>query len=410
MPSHAASPTAPAENLLDISDALVAWFERDARDLPWRRTGDPYAIWVSEIMLQQTQVQTVIPYYERFMARFPTIAALAEAPEEEVIRAWAGLGYYSRARNLQRGAREVLARYGGRVPEDPAALLALPGVGRYTAGAIASIAYNIPAPILDGNVIRVLCRLFALRGDPKRAPLVGQLWELAEAMIPPGRAARFNPAMMELGATVCTPRAPACDRCPVAFACRARALGCPEAFPETAKAPPSEAVPMAAGVVWSGTGEAGGRRVLLCRGVPTLPARPIGLSTMWQFPNGMRSVGESVAQAVARAVRETVGLEAEVGAEAGIVKHGVTRYRVTLAARHCPRHAGSPESRGCAEWAWVAPDALAGLAMPSAHRQLAEIVRRVWEDGAGGALVLEEPQPCLTLEDDETGWLRSRSA
>jgi A/G-specific adenine glycosylase len=355
-------------------------------------------------MLQQTQVQTVIPYYERFMARFPTLASLAEAPEEEVIHAWAGLGYYSRARNLQRGAREVQERYGGRVPADPAALLALPGVGRYTAGAIASIAYNVPAPILDGNVIRVLARLYALRGDPKRAPLQARLWELAESLIPPGRASRFNPAMMELGATVCTPQKPACDRCPVALTCRARALGHPEVFPETPKAPPSEPVRMAAGVVWSEAGEdVAGRRLLVCRGVPTLPARPIGLAAMWQFPNGVPSPGESAPRAVRRVVREMVGLETAVGAAAGVVKHGVTRYRVTLAARHCPRHTGSPAALGCAEWAWVSPGALSGLAMPSAHRRLAEMVRRAWKDGAGGAFFLEEPQLGLTLIDDEIG-------
>lgn len=391
------------ETTRDIGAALIDWYERGARDLPWRRTSDPYAIWVSEIMLQQTQVRTVIPYFERFMARFPTIAALAEAPEEDVFRAWAGLGYYARARNLQRGAREVVARHGGRVPEDPAALRALPGVGRYTAGAIASIAFNAPAPILDGNVIRVLCRLHALRGDPKRAPLQARLWELAEALIPPGRAGRFNPAMMELGATVCTPQKPACDRCPVAFACRARALGRPDAFPETAKATPSEPVRMAAAVLWSGpeAGKSGeGGRVLLCRGVPALPARPVGLAAMWQFPNGLQAPGESVARAVRRAVGDLVGLEAEVGAEAGTVKHSVTRYRVTLAARHCPRHAGVPTAHGCAEWAWVSPEAFADLAMPSAHRRLGEVVRRAWKDGAGSAPAGEESQRRLALIDD----------
>jgi A/G-specific adenine glycosylase len=275
-------------------------------------------------------------------------------------------------------------------------------VGRYTAGAIASIAFNVPAPILDGNVIRVLCRLHALRGDPKRAPLQARLWELAETMIPPGQAERFNPAMMELGATLCTPQKPACDRCPVAFACRARALGCPEAFPETAKAPAIEPVRMAAGVVWSAPPDAASdRRVLLCRGVPTLPARPVGLAAMWQFPNGVHRPGESASHAVQRAVREMAGLEAEVGAEAGVVKHGVTRYRVTLAARHCPRHTGTPAARGCAEWAWVSPEGLADLAMPSAHRRLSEIVRRACERGAGAAFALEEPQLGLALPDNE---------
>src|SRR5262245_36908880 len=161
----------PEEERRRFGAALIDWFQACRRDLPWRRTNDPYAIWVSEIMLQQTQVLTVIPYYERFMERFPTLAALDEAEEAAVIHAWAGLGCYARARNLQRGAQAVMERCGGTVPRDPAELLRLPGVGRYTAGAIASIAFNVPAPILDGNVIRVLCRLFALRGDPKSAAL-----------------------------------------------------------------------------------------------------------------------------------------------------------------------------------------------------------------------------------------------
>lgn len=383
-----------------IAEALIAWFREHARDLPWRRTDDPYAIWVSEIMLQQTQVRTVLPYYERFMRQFPTLKALANASEEEVIRAWAGLGYYARARNLQRGARAVMERHGGQVPCKPAELVRLPGVGRYTAGAIASIAFNVPAPVLDGNVIRVLCRLHALGGDPRRAPLHDRLWELAEAIIPPGQASRFNPAIMELGAQVCTPQKPACDRCPIAFACRARAQGRPEAFPETPKAPPPEPVRMVAGIVWAGASgrDAAARRVLLCRGLAPRPARPEGLAAMWQFPNGVQAVGETAEEAVRRVLGEVVGLEAEIGVEAGVIKHAVTRYRVTLTARHCRRFAGAPVARGCTEWAWVKPEALAEFALPSAHRRLAEIVRRA--EQAGGAAALEEPQRGLSLTDD----------
>jgi A/G-specific adenine glycosylase len=365
----------PEEERRRFGAALIDWFQASHRDLPWRRTSDPYAIWVSEIMLQQTQVQTVIPYYERFLQRFPTLAALASADEDEVIHAWAGLGYYVRARNLWRGAQTVVEHHGGVVPRDPAGLLRLPGVGRYTAGAIASIAFNLPTPILDGNVIRVLCRLFALRGDPKSAPLSARLWELAEALIPSGQASDFNPAMMELGATVCTPTRPACDRCPVADWCRARALGAQEELPETAKVGPPEPVRMVAGVVWStAEGDNGNQRLLLCRGLPTLPARPVGIAAMWQFPNGSQRPGESATAAVERVLREVVGIDAVAGAAAGTVKHSVTRYRVTLSGYHCSRFAGALTEAGCAAWTWADPAALGELALPAAHRRLAQAV------------------------------------
>jgi A/G-specific adenine glycosylase len=419
----------PTSDICHLSPALVAWFHKHHRDLPWRRTRDPYAIWVSEIMLQQTRVETTIPYYERFMERFPTVAALADADEDAIIRAWAGLGYYARARNLQRGAQAVISQHGGVLPRDPEALLRLPGVGRYTAGAIASIAYNVPAPILDGNVIRVLCRLFGLRGDPKRAPLHARLWELAQALIPEGQASLFNPAMMELGATVCTPLRPACDRCPVASWCRARAEGVQEKLPETAKAAPLEPVRMVAGVVWRAgvdpsplaplpeaeRGEpnpdsidspsplrGGGRgegstvpHVLLCRDLPTLPARPVGIATMWQLPNGALHPGEAARDGVKRMLRELLGIGAEVGAAAASVKHGVTRYRVTLTAHPCKQYEGEPKALGCKEFVWAPLTALAEIGLPSAHRRVAEALRRMWDMGARGreiALGVEEPQ------------------
>jgi A/G-specific adenine glycosylase len=352
-----------------FAEALLAWFRAHQRDLPWRRTGDPYAIWVSEVMLQQTQVQTVLPYYERFMQRFPTLEALAGAPEEDVIREWAGLGYYARARNLRRGAQAVLAEYGGQIPREAPKLLRLPGVGRYTAGAIASIAYNEPAPILDGNVMRVLCRVFGLRGNPKSAPLQNRLWELAEALIPVGAAREFNPAMMELGATVCLPVAPRCDMCPVAELCVARREGIQEQLPETPPAPATEALRTVAGVLWREG------RVLLAR------RRPGGRwSGMWQFPNGEVGPEETWQEALVRGLRETVGVDADVGPPAGTFKHTVTRYRVTLRAYHVSDFRGEPAPVGCAECAWVTPEQLADYGLPAAHRRLAEAVRRQWSE------------------------------
>jgi A/G-specific adenine glycosylase len=210
---------------------LLRWYDAHARDLPWRRTRDPYAIWVSEIMLQQTRVETVIPYFERFLARLPTVRALAEASEDEVLSLWSGLGYYRRARLLHRGAKAVRDAHDGRVPEDVEARLALPGVGRYTSGAIGSIAFDRQEPLVDGNVARVLARLFAIDTPLGRKDTEARLWREAELLVRGPRPGALNQALMELGATVCTPTSPRCDRCPVGRSCAARAADRVAALP-----------------------------------------------------------------------------------------------------------------------------------------------------------------------------------
>jgi len=356
-----------------IQVPLLAWFRREQRDLPWRHNLDPYAIWVSEIMLQQTQVATVIPYFERWMERFPTIRALAEADEHDVLHAWQGLGYYSRARNLRQGAQQVLAEHGGRVPDSVAALLALPGVGRYTAGAIASIAYNVSAPIVDGNVIRVLSRLFALRGDPAKAPLKNRIWELAEALIPNGDARDFNPAVMELGARICTPVNPKCAICPVAKACESRRLNIQDELPETAARPKITPVNMVAALVWRGD------RVLLVQRRPD-ESRWAG---MWQFPNVEVAAGESKQDAVRRAASEAVGLSITPGERTLIVRHGVTRFRITLEVFQCTTAAGEPQARGCQAWRWADAGNVEALALPKAHRTIARQIFGGEEDPDG---------------------------
>jgi A/G-specific adenine glycosylase len=211
-------PRLDANRLAVFQRRLVAWYGRHGRDLPWRRTTDPYAVLVSEIMLQQTQVRRVLDYYPRFLARYPTVEELARAPEGAVREAWDGLGYYRRAANLHRTARLVAARHGGRFPASPADLERLPGIGRYTAGAVASFAFGADAPILDTNAARVLGRVF---GAVRRRGRTSRLWAIAEAALPPGRAYAFNQAIMDLGAMVCTARRPACPRCPVRGVCRA---------------------------------------------------------------------------------------------------------------------------------------------------------------------------------------------
>lgn len=224
-----------------LQHALLAWFEGHQRRLPWRagpgQRPDPYAVWISEVMLQQTQVATALPYFERWMARFPTVAVLAEAPLDEVLALWQGLGYYGRARNLHRAAIQIVAEQEGRLPEDPAALRQLPGIGAYAAGAIASIAFGRPAPAVDGNARRVLARLGAIEGDPARPPAAEAIRDLAEALVQVPEPGQLNQALMELGARICTPRNPACPGCPVAADCRARQTGrereLPAASPRT---------------------------------------------------------------------------------------------------------------------------------------------------------------------------------
>jgi A/G-specific adenine glycosylase len=228
---------------------LLGWFRQFQRDLPWRRTKDSYRIWLSEIMLQQTRVAAVIPYYERFLERFPDVNALATAPLEEVLRLWSGLGYYSRARNLQHAAQQIVAKHGGVFPQDEKDALELPGIGNYTAAAILSIAYGAKHAVLDGNVARVLARLFAVRGDLRDTKRWQGLQEQADTLLDPKSPGDWNQAMMELGATLCTPRAPQCLLCPIAPFCRARKLGLAESLPETRKKRASIRITLASAVL-----------------------------------------------------------------------------------------------------------------------------------------------------------------
>ncbi len=225
------NPHSTFRNAPSLRRSLAAWFRKAARDLPWRRTRDPYAILVSEIMLQQTQVATVIPYYERWLARFPDFATLAAAEESDVLSVWQGLGYYSRARNLHRAAKTVVATHGGKMPRDPALIRALPGIGRYTAGAVASFAFDLPEPLVDANVARVLARLLDLHTPIDSTAGQSALWSAAIALVPEKGARIFNSALMELGALVCTPRNPQCLLCPIRSHCAAFANGTAASLP-----------------------------------------------------------------------------------------------------------------------------------------------------------------------------------
>src|SRR5256885_1563481 len=286
----------------EVRSRLLAWYTANRRDLPWRRTRDPYRILVAEYLLQRTRIASGTPYYERFLARFPTDQALAAATLDDVLAVWEGLGFYGRARRLHAAARAIVAEHGGEVPRSHAALAALPGIGPYTAGAIASIAFGIDVPAVDGNVIRVLARLFRIREDVTRVVARRRIVEIAVTLVSPEAPGSFNQAMMELGATICTPTSPACDRCPLESQCLARAAGEEDEIPIAASRKPARVVPVAFALI-----EAKGRVLLVRRKPGTL------LGGLWALPGGEIPSQGSGRASLRRLVKEQTGSEIQVG-------------------------------------------------------------------------------------------------
>lgn len=311
--------SARSEDLRTVVEPLLAWYDRAKRDLPWRRTSDPYAILVSEMMLQQTRVETALRYWPAFLAAFPTTAALAAAPIESVLARWAGLGYYRRARLLHRCATAIEREHGGRFPDDPAAIEALPGIGRYTAGAIASIAFGLPRPLVDGNVARVFCRLLRIAADSRDAPVAKRLWSAAEELVPPARPGEFNQALMELGATVCTPRQPRCGECPIAFACAAREAGEVASCPSPRKRREPVAVRLAAALIRRGSALAVVRRSAGTR-----------MAGLFDLPAIEVDADADAAASLSRALPIHFGIDAAIGARVGCCSHAITHHRVRV--------------------------------------------------------------------------------
>ena len=338
---------------------ILRWYRRAKRDLPWRRTADPYAIWVSEAMLQQTTVAAVIPYWERFLERFPDAATLAASREEEVLALWSGLGYYRRARALRQGALAVMERHGGRVPDEAEALMALPGIGRYTAGAIASVAFGRETPVVDGNVKRVFSRLFAIRGG-HGAATERAYWSIAGSLVRGDEPGDWNQALMELGATVCTPRAPRCAACPVATRCRARASGRIAAFPARTRPRPTRVVPVA--VIWI---ERRGR-VLLQRRAPSGPLRGA-----WDLPAAVVAEGCEPGRAIAQALSERHGLNVRACRVLLRAKHAILRTRLAIDVVEAAPAASVPR---CAALRWVDIDRLGEAAISGATAKIARAV------------------------------------
>jgi len=344
---------------MTFSEALLDWYDVSRRNLPWRSDPRPYRVWISEIMLQQTRVETVLPYFERWMQRFPDVFALAGAEQQEVLNLWEGLGYYSRARNLHRAARVLVADFDGKLPPEVGQLKKLPGIGPYTAGAIASIAFGQPAPLVDGNVRRVLARYFDVdlpvdSSEGKRA-----VWALAEAAVPRDRPGDYNQALMELGSLVCTPRSPDCESCPISAGCRAYALGLQAVRPVLN---PKKKIPHF--VVTAGILRQDGRVLIAQRPEDGL------LGGMWEFPGGKIEDEEELTACLQRELLEELGVHVNVNTPAGVYRHAYTHFRVTLHAFECCLEPPGQAIRceGVADFKWVLPEQLGDYPMGKIDR------------------------------------------
>lgn len=346
-PAHDAS-----ASIRRIRAPLLRWYDAHRRDLPWRHTRDPYAIWISEAMLQQTRVETVIPYWERFLARLPDVESLAHAELDDVYALWTGLGYYSRARHLKAAAESIVADHGGRLPTTAAELRALPGIGRYTAGAVASIAFDREEPLVDGNVIRVFARLEDVRDDVGDKAIVERFWSLAGELVRGERPGDLNQALMELGATVCLPKTPLCLACPVRRHCRAHARGTAEQLPTKTKRTAVRAIRGIA-VAIERKGE-----LLAVRRPPT------GLMAgLWELPGGLLEDGEEAKEQAPRILRERIGLEVDALESAGRVEHLFTHRHLELEVFRARARPGRRlRLDGYTAHRWLDADALLALA------------------------------------------------
>lgn len=348
---------------IDLSNVLLQWYNARKRRLPWRATRDPYKIWISEVMLQQTRVETVIPYYRKFLQQFPTVKSLAAADLSSVLKVWAGLGYYARARNLWKAAAVLVSHYRGKLPRRSAQLQTLPGVGEYTAAAIASIAFNEAVPALDGNAKRVFSRWFALECDPSSRSGMLQLREKASKLLDPLRPGDWNQAVMELGAITCLPENPRCDACPVKEFCAARRENIANEIPRSKKRPPPPHYQVTAGVIRNRG------RILIAR------RKEQGLlGGLWKFPGGKQEAGESLEECLQRELQEELNIQVAVGEKLTSINHAYTHFRITLHVFFCRWIGGRPEPLGCAQLKWIRPKELTRYAFPKADYRVIELL------------------------------------
>jgi A/G-specific adenine glycosylase len=347
-----------------IGRHLMRWYEGSKRPLPWREDKDAYRVWVSEVMLQQTRVQTVVPYYRSFLERFPTVRSLAEADLQQVLKAWEGLGYYGRARNLHRAASQVMDRYGGALPDTTEELRRLPGVGEYIAAAVGSIAFGRAEAVVDGNVKRVLARLFRMEEPVNRPTSHPVFRNWAEALLDVRNPGDFNQALMELGALVCTPRAPRCADCPLPRWCRAHGAGMTEIYPKRIRSSPVPEVAIACGVVYRKD------RMLITQ------RKPEGLlGGLWEFPGGKIRPGETAAQACVREIAEEVGIRVAVSSHLAHVRHAYTHFKIRMDVFQCRYRSGKVRLSGPVDHRWILPEALDRYPFPGANRKFLHLLR-----------------------------------
>lgn len=330
--------------------------------MPWRDCGNPYYIWLSEIMLQQTRVDQATPYFNRFIERFPTVFDLAEANQQEVLSVWEGLGYYSRARYLHAAAKKVVEKYDGTVPDSWDEITQLKGIGPYTASAVLSIAFQKPYAVVDGNVIRVLSRYFGVEGDVRRSATKNAIQEHADALLDQERPGDFNQAVMELGATVCTPSNPNCEACPLAGGCIAYQQVKTEEIPYKS---PAKKVPhhtIGVGIIMNDNNE-----VLIA-----LRPNDAMLGGLWEFPGGKKEDGESIKQTVVRELHEELGVDVEIVEPLMQLKHAYSHFKITLHAYVCSLVDGNPQPKTSQEIKWVAIEQLDQFPFPKANRRLTD--------------------------------------
>lgn len=349
-----------------IQSRLLAWFDRNQRPLPWRIDYSPYKIWISEIMLQQTQVKTVLPYYARWMQRYPEVGAVAEASEEEILKHWEGLGYYSRARNIHKTAKILVRDFQGRFPLDYRTVLSLPGIGPYTAGAIMSLAFNEDVPAVDGNVERVFARVFNIPVPVKEKEARAFILETAKELIPKGEARRFNQAVMELGALICVPGNPLCCECPLKDLCESFLLGLSDQRPVAGKRKALVALEVSVGV-------------LVKDGSVFIQKRPATglMADLWEFPGGKLEADETPSQALVRELREELDLEVCCRDKIALIRHNYTSFKVKLHAYFCTLGNANktPVLRTAVDARWVRPEDLDAYTFPAANRKLVELIR-----------------------------------
>lgn len=345
-----------------FSEDLITWYNANGRNLPWRNTSDPYHIWLSEVMLQQTQVATVIDYYHRFLETFPTIKDLANAPEDKVLKMWEGLGYYARCRNLHKTAKIVSENYKGKFPKTLDDVESLAGIGKSTAGAILTFSYGQRHPLLDGNVKRVLSRLFDIEDDITKSATIKTMWQLSEDLLSPASDPyAFNQGIMELGATICLPKQPRCLVCPVQKHCSALKAGTQLDRPVQPKKKATPHYDIGVGVIWKD-----GKILIQQRPKEGL------LGGLWEFPGGKQEDKETIEDTVQREISEELGIKINLKDKIASVKHAYTHFKITLHAYHCDWISGTPTPTACDAWQWVDPQDLDQFAFPKANIKILE--------------------------------------